>query len=118
MSPFPALDFGHVIAVPANELLVLNQLVANRLLGVCGPRSELWYAINHVGYEVEAIKIVQNAHVERGCGGAFFLIAAHMQVAVARAPVCQPVNQFQRLTHRVDLRVEPEPGAQPSRQPE
>src|SRR6516225_1588428 len=93
MSPFPALDFGHVIAVPANELLVLNQLVANRLLGVCGSRSELRHAVDHVAYQVETIELVQYAHVERCARCTLFFVAPHVKVPVARSPVGKPVNE-------------------------
>ena len=42
---------------------------------------------------MKAIEIVQHAHVERRRGGAFFLVAAHVNVLVALAPVSQSVNE-------------------------
>ena len=93
LPPPPAGDLGHIVAVPGDELLVVDELVADRLLGVGGPRPELRHAVDHVAHQVEAIEIVQHAHVERRRGGALFLVAAHMDVVVARAPVGQPVNE-------------------------
>ena len=56
--------------------------------------AELRQAIERVtGGEVEAIEIVQHGHVERGGDRAFFLVAAHVQIPVVRAPIGQPVNQ-------------------------
>src|SRR3974390_2859467 len=92
-SPSPARDLGHVVAVLANELLMVDELVSDRLLGISRPRPKLWYAVDHIAHQVEAIEIVEHAHVE-GCGRcAFFLVAAHMNVIVAIAPVGQSVNQ-------------------------
>src|SRR4029450_12247635 len=93
LSPPPTGDLGHIVAVSGDELLMLDELVADRLLGVSGPRSELRHAVDHVAYQVEAIEIIQHAHVERRRGGALFLVATHMDVIVTGAPVGQSVNQ-------------------------
>src|SRR5262245_66048524 len=42
---------------------------------------------------MEAIEIVQHAHVEGCRRGAFFLIAAHVDVVMARSPVGEPMNE-------------------------
>jgi len=86
-APFPVCYLGHIVSVPANELLVLDELVANRLLGVCGSRSKLRHAVDHVAHQVEAVEIVQHAHVERRARGTLFFVAAHVKVRVARSPV-------------------------------
>src|SRR5262249_28434715 len=93
LPPPPAGDLGHIVAVPGDELLVVDELVADRLLGVSGARPELRHAVDDVAYEVEAIEIVQHAHIERRRGGALFLVAANVDVVVARSPVGQPVNK-------------------------
>src|SRR5215467_4363008 len=93
LPPPPAGDLGHIVAVPGDELLVVDELVADRLLGVSGARPKLRHAVDDVAYEVEAIEIVQHAHIERRRGGALFLVAAHVDVVVARSPVGQPVNK-------------------------
>src|SRR5208337_3881537 len=92
-SPGPAGDLGHIVPVSGDVFLVVDELIPDRLLGVGGPRSELRHAIDHVAHKVEAIEIVQDAHVEWCRRGALFLIAAHMDVVVVRAPVRQQVNQ-------------------------
>src|SRR3984885_12711539 len=93
LPPRPASDLGHVVAVPADVFLVFDELVADRLLGIGGPRAKTWDAVDHVAYQVEAIEVVPDAHVERGAGGAFLLVAAHVKICVARSPVSQPVNE-------------------------
>src|SRR5512132_4586690 len=92
-SPFPVCDLGHIVTVAANELLVLDELVTNRLLGVCGSRSELRDAVNHVTHQVEPIEFVQHTHVERRARRTLFFIAAYVKIPVARSPVRKPVNQ-------------------------
>ena len=74
-------------------LLVLDELVADGLLGVGGLGAELRHAIDHVGDEVKAVQIVHHDHVERRGGRAFFLVAAHVQVLVVGAAIGEPMNQ-------------------------
>src|SRR5215472_12988067 len=93
LPPPPAGDLGHIVPIPGDELLVVDELVADRLLGVSGARPKLRHAVDDVAYEVEAIEIVQHAHVERRRGGALFLVAAHVDVRVTRSTVGQPVNK-------------------------
>src|SRR6516225_577830 len=83
LSPPPAGDLGHIVTVPSDELLVVDELVADRLFGVGGPCPKLRHAVDHVAYQVEAIEIVQHAHVEGCRGGALLLVAAHVDVVMA-----------------------------------
>src|SRR5690348_5009942 len=62
LSPRPALDLRHIVAVPADVLLVFYELVADRLLGIGSPRAEFRHAIDHVAHKVEAIEVVHHAH--------------------------------------------------------
>jgi hypothetical protein len=39
-------------------------------------------AVDHVDHQVEAVEVVEHHHVEGRGGGAFFLVAAHVQVGV------------------------------------
>ena len=66
--PAPVADLRHVLAVLLDVLLVLDQLVADRLLEVRGPRAELRQAVDHVLRQVEAVEIVEHDHVERRRG--------------------------------------------------
>src|SRR4029078_13703800 len=93
LPPTPARDLGHIVAVPRDVLLMLDELVAYSLLGIRSPRPQLRHAIDHVAYQVKAIEIIQYAHVERGRGGALFLVTAHVDVVVACAPVGQSVDE-------------------------
>src|SRR5690348_6908378 len=58
LAPPPAGDFRHVVAVLADIVLVLDQLVAQRLLEVGGPSAELRQAVDHVHDQVEAVQVV------------------------------------------------------------
>lgn len=50
--PSPITDFRHVLAVEANVLSVLHQLVTKFMFGVSGHRAELRDPVDHVGYEM------------------------------------------------------------------
>src|ERR1700751_1164183 len=93
LPPSPTGDLRHVVAVAGNKFLVVDQLVADRLLGVSGPCAELGHAVDHIAHQVEAIEVVQYAHVERRGSGALFLVAAHVDVVMAASPISQPVNE-------------------------
>src|SRR5205814_6814875 len=80
LSPSPAGDLWQVIAVAGNELLVVDKLVADRLLRIRGARSELRHAVDRIADEVEAIKIIQHAHVERRRRRPFLFVAAYVNV--------------------------------------
>ncbi len=103
--PDPVSDLGHVLAVLANVGVVFDQLVLQRLLQVGGFLAELRQAIDDVLREVEAVELVQHGHVEGGGDGAFFLVAAHVQVVVVRAPVGEAVNQPGIAVVREDNRL-------------
>ena len=87
LAPPPVGDFRHVVAVLANVVLVLDQLVAQRLLEVGRPSAKLRQSVDHVHDQVEAVQVVQDHHVERGCGRALLLVAAHVHVLVVGAAV-------------------------------
>src|SRR5215467_11070607 len=93
VSPRPTRDLGHIVPVTGDVLLVLDELVANCLLGISGARTELGDTIDHIADEVETVEFVHDAHIERRTGGAFLLVAAHMQVVMTVSPVGQAVNE-------------------------
>src|SRR5262245_10289362 len=63
LAPAPAGDLRHVLAVLLDVLLVLDELVADGLLGPGGAAAEPRHAIDHVLHQVEAIEVVEHAHV-------------------------------------------------------
>ena len=74
-------------------LLVLDQLVLELLLQVDALVAGLRQAVDGVHHEVEAVQVVQHRHVEGRGDGAFFLVAADVDVVVVGAAVGQPVDQ-------------------------
>src|SRR6516164_5532609 len=93
LPPSPADNLRHVVAVPGNVFLVVDELVADRLLCIRRPRAQLWHAVNHVTDQMETIEVIHYAHVERRRCCALFPIAAHMDVVMAVSPVGQAVYQ-------------------------
>src|SRR6516162_1459611 len=51
LAPPPAGDFRHVVAVLANVLLVLYQLVSQRLLGISCSTTQLRQSVDHVHHQ-------------------------------------------------------------------
>src|SRR5262249_25461694 len=92
-TPAPPGDLGHVVAVLADVLLVLDRLVADRLLRVRRSRPQLWQPVDHVGDQVEAIEVVPDRHVERRGGRSLLLVSADVQVVVVRTVVREPVDE-------------------------
>ena len=76
-----------------NVLLVLQEFVADRLFGIRGAGSEPRDAVNDIGHEMEPVQIIQDRHIERRRRGAFFLVAAHVEIGMVGAAVGEPVNQ-------------------------
>ncbi len=76
-----------------NVLLVLDELVANGLLGIGRPLAQLGYAIDYVLCQMEAIQIVHDTHIKRCRGRALLLIAPHVEILVVGPPVRETVNQ-------------------------
>src|SRR6185369_3878769 len=85
--PPPPGDLRHVVTVLLDVLPMLDQLVADRLLEVRGPRTELRHAVDHVLHEMEPIEVVEHDHVERGRRRPFLLVAPHVDVAVVRPTI-------------------------------
>jgi len=50
-------------------------------------------AIHGVSSKMKAIKLIQDGHVERGSGGAFFTITVHMEILMVSAFVSESMHQ-------------------------
>ena len=92
LCPLPAADRRHVIAVSFDVLLVLDQLLVDRLLEVGRSGAELGKPVDHVLHQMEPVEVVEDHHVERCGRRALLLVPADVQVAVGPA-VGQPVDQ-------------------------
>ena len=93
MRPAPVFYFGKIIAVFGYiELVALNFLgvpLARRV----DLRCESWDTRNGIERQLEAVNIVEHAHIEGRGRGALLLVAAHMDVVVVVTPVGEAVNQ-------------------------
>ena len=89
----PVADLGVVVAVLARPRPRLEPPVDHLLPEVRGPRRQAGHAVDHVDDEVEPVEVVEHDHVERRRRRALLLVAAHVQVAVVRAPVGEAVDQ-------------------------
>jgi hypothetical protein len=56
--------------------------LSQELLEVSPYSAQTRYTIQRVACKMKAIEIVQHRHIERGRGGTFFLVPAHVQVIV------------------------------------
>ena len=69
LPPPPASDLRHIVPVSADVVLVVDELVTDRLLRVGGARPELRYSVDDVADQVEAVEIIEHAHIEGGRRG-------------------------------------------------
>ncbi len=74
-------------------LAVFEEFVAEFLFEIGGTGSELGEAVDDVHGEVEAVEVVEDGHVEGGGDGAFFLVAADVEVVVVGAAIGEAVDE-------------------------
>src|SRR5271169_1001169 len=91
--PRPVLDLRHVVAVAADVFAMVDELVADFLLGVGGALTKLRHAVNYVADQMETVEVIDHAHVERRGRRSLFLVAAHMNVVVAGPPIGEAMDQ-------------------------
>ena len=80
--PLPVGDLGQIHAVRGDVLPVLDELVAHLLHGVGAAVAELGQALDDVDDEVEAVELIEHAHVKRRCDRALLDVAADEHVLV------------------------------------
>src|SRR5579875_191411 len=91
--PAPVTNLWHIVAVLAD----IEPVALHRCPGAGGflfnlaaePRDTQ----NGVQSELIAVKIIEDDHVEGGCGCALLFIAAHMNIVMIVPPVSQLVNE-------------------------
>ena len=76
-----------------NILRVLVELVAHALFDVCRLRLQLRHPVRHIYHQMEAIKGIEHHHVKWRGGGALFLVAAHVEIAVVGTTISKTMNQ-------------------------
>src|SRR5690349_6443941 len=91
--PCPVGDFRCVAAVVARVLPRAKATVGHLLPDARGLRPERRHAVDHVHHQMEAVEVVEHHLVEGRRRRAFFLVAAHVDVVVVRAPVSEAVNE-------------------------
>ena len=72
---------------------MIQQLITEKLLGVCGPRSQTGHSIDHVAGQVEAVNIVQHSHIEGGSRSALLLVSANVEILMIRSTIGQAMDQ-------------------------
>src|SRR5262245_20792395 len=60
-------EIRHVVAVLLNVLLVLDQLLLDRLLEIGGAGAQLRQPVDHGLHQMEAVHVVEHHHVEGRC---------------------------------------------------
>src|SRR5262244_2381905 len=73
LTPLPVGNFRHVLTVLGDVLLVLKQLVVNRLFGIGGAGAKFWQPINDVAEDANTIglsfvKSASKSRSDRPCG--------------------------------------------------
>ena len=71
---------------PGDILLVLDELIAHRLLGVSSQVAELRRSVDDVAGEVKAIEIIARDHMKGSGRRPPLLVAAEMDVLVIGTP--------------------------------
>src|SRR5579875_2899550 len=85
-APRPVPDLRRVLAVLPGVRPAHDPLVRHELAHVAGRAREPGHPVDHVHHQVEPVQVVEHHHVERGGGGPFLLVPAHVEVGVAVPP--------------------------------
>src|ERR1041384_30436 len=83
--PFPIADFGQVIAVFVNVLLVLGEPDAQVVLEMCADLLQARHTIDSVSGEMKAVEFVQHSHIEGRCDSSLFFVAVDMKISMVFA---------------------------------
>ena len=76
--PLPVSDFLHILTMSGDVLFMLYQLVIHLLNQVCAFIAKLRQMDNGIFYEVEAVNLILDAHIERGSDGAFLQVTVNV----------------------------------------
>src|SRR5712692_8328974 len=91
--PSPVTDFRQIVSAFANVLFMLDKFVAQQLFEVASDALQSWNTVHYIPSQVEAIKIVQDRHVERCCRRALLFVAPHVEIVMIVAAISEAVNQ-------------------------
>ncbi len=91
--PFPVANFFFVDAFGVSVVDALDDLVLQPFLDVRADGAQARNAIDDVDRQIEAIDLIEDREFERSVDVALFLVSAHMDVVMIRAPVGELVNQ-------------------------
>src|SRR6266851_4611984 len=91
--PSPVTDFRQIVSAFANVLFMLDQFVAQQLFEVASDALQSWNTVHYIPGQVEAIKIVQDRHVERRCRRALLFVAPHMEIVMIVPAISEAVDQ-------------------------
>ena len=91
--PFPVANFIAIDALGVGVVDAVDDLVLEPFLDVSADGPEARNAVDDVNRQVEAIDLVEDGELERSVDVAFFLVAAHVDVAVICAAVREFVNE-------------------------
>src|SRR6266498_347833 len=89
--PLPFANFGHVLPMLADVVVMLLELAVHQLFQVCKRNLGARDTLQHILDEMEPVETVQHGHVERRCCRSLLIVAPHMDIWMVRASVCQPV---------------------------
>jgi signal transduction histidine kinase len=93
IGPFPSCDVGPVYPEPISILFARDPLVGQFTPEATRARTHAGDAVAGVHGQGEAVGLVADGQLERRVDVALFLVAAHVDVVLARPPVGESVDQ-------------------------
>src|SRR5437870_4990809 len=93
IGPLPICNVGSIHTEPIGVLLTCDALV-NQLFPHAGTRdAETWHSVDGVDGNTEAIGLIADGELQRRVDVALFLVAAHVDVALAGSAIGEPMNK-------------------------
>src|SRR5262249_892975 len=99
--PHPLRRFRLINAILMRVIPALDLLIQESLLRVPSDSRESGDGVHNIHRQAEAVDVVVDRQLQRRVDTAFLFVSPHVNVAVIRAPVGEPMNQL-----RIPVKVE------------
>src|SRR5947208_6070462 len=102
--PLPVADLWQIIPVLDDVLLMFNEFIADRLLHISSDVCKFRDAVDDISYQVEAVQIVPDDHVERSRRCALFFVPSNVKIRMVSSPISETMNEPRIAVERKDDR--------------
>src|SRR5438132_7388706 len=93
IGPLPVADLWQIIPILGDVFLMFNEFIADRLLHISSDVSKFRHTVDDISYQVEAVQIVPDDHVERSRRCALFFVPSNVKIPMVGSPIGETMNE-------------------------